>query len=159
MAFQRANKREKDLSPDEALLKAERFCAYQERCPQEVRQKIKDLGMTGEAADQLYDVLETEGFFNAERFARAFAYGKLRSNHWGKVRIRMELRMRGIDHKLVEQTLAELSDELYTSILDSQLQKKLHQWADDPQGRQKAAAAMIRAGFESDLVFESLKNP
>ena len=95
-----------EMAPDEALAKMEHFCAYRERCPKEVRTKLAALGVRGQSAEQIYQVLEEEGFFNEERFAMAFAGGKFRVNHWGRVRIRIELRMRSIAPHLIEQALA-----------------------------------------------------
>lgn len=142
------------LTGDEALAKLEHFCAYRERCPQEVLQKIRELRLPTDLGEQLYALLESEGFFNEERFAASFVRGKYRGNHWGRVRIRQELKMRDVAPTCIEQVLAEQIDqEEYLELIRTLLDKKLHQWAGDPQARQKAAAAVIRGGFEPSLVF------
>lgn len=147
----------KPLTTDEALAKLEYFCAYRERCPKEVRTKLSELGMRGEAAEQIYNVLLEDGFFNEERFAMAFAGGKFRVNHWGRVRIRMELRMRNIAPDLVEQALASIDEDAYTSLLQDLLAKKRLYYEGQDQARDKTAAALIRAGFEPELVFGMMK--
>jgi regulatory protein len=159
MPFQRKS-RPKDappLTPDEALAKLEHFCAFRERCPQEVKQKIQELRLDKALGQQLYQLLETEGFFNEKRFAEVFVRSKFRSNHWGRIRIRLELKMRDIDPELIETALAEqLEEEDYLDYLQTALSKKISQLKDDPQARNKAAATLIRAGFEPDLVFKIL---
>lgn len=143
----------KTPTPDEALAKMEHFCAYRERCPKEVRTKLAALGMRGQAAEQIYQVLEEDGFFNEERFAMAFAGGKFRVNHWGRVRIRMELRMRNIASHLIEQALASIEEEAYMDLLKQLIEKKKAFYQGQEQARDKTIAALLRAGFEPELVF------
>ncbi|MCC6463096.1 MAG: RecX family transcriptional regulator [Saprospiraceae bacterium] len=150
--------REEVLTPDEALVKLEHFCAYRERCPQEVRRKLAELGMHGETAEQIYQVLESDGFFNEVRFAEAYAGGKFRINQWGRVRIRLELQQRAIAPAVVRQALAAIDESEYLQTLQQLLEKKRQQIGAEagPQDRAKIAAALIRSGFEPELVFRYL---
>jgi regulatory protein len=141
------------LTPDEILSKLEHFCAYRERCPKEVRAKMAELGARGEIADQIYTVLETDGFFNEARFAQAFAGGKFRINHWGRVRIRIELRMRGIAPNLIRDALATINENEYIQVLQQLLDQKRAYYAETDNAREKTIAALMRAGFEQDLIF------
>lgn len=159
MAFQRRKPfANTPIDPRTAQDRLERFCAFRERSPKEVRQKIAELGLKDDAADQLFDYLQEERFFNEERFAHAFAGGKFRGNHWGRVRIRMELQhTHGIRKALIEEALDALPEAEYRATLQGLLQKKRAQYsADDPNARQKTAASAIRAGFEPELVFDFL---
>ncbi len=144
------------LNPDEALQKMERFCAYRERCPKEVRSKLAEFGLSQTDAEQIFKVLREDNFFNEERFAIAFAGGKFRYNYWGRVRIRQELRMRDISPALVSQALDSIDQTEYEALLQKLLGKKRQQYADDHNAREKTAASLIRAGFEMDLVFRFL---
>jgi SOS response regulatory protein OraA/RecX len=65
----------------------------------------------------------------------------------------MELKMRNLDPELIEHAIDMLDQEEYETTVKSLLKKKLKQWDVDPLARQKAAASVIRAGFEMDLVF------
>ena len=155
MPFQR-KRLEKPLTPDEAILKLESFCAYRERCPKEVRARLKELGMRGDDADQIFEVLQEDGFFNEERFALAYAGGKFRINHWGRVRIRMELRMRDIAPDIIEQALNSIDEAEYLNLLLLLLEKKRQHYSGDEHVREKTASALIRAGFEPEHVFRHL---
>ncbi len=148
--------KQKPLTPDEALQKLERFCAYRERCPKEVRSKLAECGLSRADAEQIYTVLEEDNFFNEVRFAMAFASGKFRFNYWGRVRIRQELRMRDISPALIQEALESIDQEEYEALLKKLLDKKREQYASDANGREKAAASLIRAGFEMELVFRFL---
>jgi regulatory protein len=144
------------ITPDEALQKLERFCAYSERCPKEVRSKLSEFGLTQDDAEQIFKVLQEDKFFNEERFALAFAGGKFRYNNWGRVRIRQELRMRDISPALVNQALDSIDQTEYENLLQKLLDKKRQQYAKDGNAREKTAASLIRAGFEMELVFRFL---
>ncbi|MFN0015870.1 MAG: regulatory protein RecX, partial [Saprospiraceae bacterium] len=144
------------ITPDEALARMENFCAYRERCPQEVRRKMAELEITEETARQVWQVLEADGYVDEERFARAFAGGKFRINQWGRVRIRLELRQRGIAPAVIEQALAEIDEEAYLAVLKSLLEKRQLYYSGDPNSWAKSAAALVRAGFEPELVFRFL---
>lgn len=156
MAFFKPNRSLKPLTPDEALAKMEYFCAYRERCPKEVRTKLTQLGVRGQDAAQIFEVLEGDGFFNEARFATAFAGGKFRVNHWGRVRIRLELRMRDIAPSVIQEALDAIGEEEYVAQLKQLLEKRRHQYEGDVHGREKTAASLIRAGFEPELVFQYL---
>ncbi len=147
----------KMLTADEILSKMEHFCAYRERCPQEVRNKLKTLGATSAVARQVFEVLQTDKFFDETRFALAFAGGKFRNNHWGKVRIGLELRMRDIAPETIQHALDSIDVETYDALLVKLLQKKMGQYEGADNPTEKAAASLIRAGFESDLVFKKIQ--
>ncbi|MCX6352570.1 MAG: RecX family transcriptional regulator [Bacteroidetes bacterium] len=62
----------------EALQKLRKYCAYQERCHQEVRKKLAEWGFDNEDKDKIIVQLMEEGFLNEERYAKAIVRGKLR---------------------------------------------------------------------------------
>lgn len=145
------------LTPDELLARMEHYCAYRERCPKEVRSKLQELGADAKLARQIFDLLQSERFFDEQRFAAGFAGGKFRYNHWGKLRINLELRRRDISAACIREALDAIEEEEYLAVLDKLLDKKLHQNKGDEQARDKTAASLIRAGFEPDLVFSRLQ--
>jgi regulatory protein len=144
------------LTPDEMLAKMENFCAYRERCPKEVQSKLREIGAVGDVAKQIFISLKEDNFFDEQRFAVAYARGKFRNNNWGKVRIRLELRMRDIAPDIVQQALEAIEEEVYEALIQQLLQKKLAQYEGSERPREKAAASLIRAGFEPELVFKEL---
>jgi regulatory protein len=77
----------KKITPTEAKGKIQRYCAYQERSHQEVRNKLYSFGLYSDEVDNLLTDLITDGFLNEERFAKAFAGGKFRMKKWGRIKI------------------------------------------------------------------------
>jgi regulatory protein len=157
MAFQRKKRTDKQYTPDEVLGKMEYFCAWQERSPHEVREKMRDFNLNQANSEQIYSALEENGFFNEVRFAESFVRGKFRVNHWGRIRIRMELKMRRIAPEILEAALNTLEETAYIEMIERLIvQKKAQYGSEDPRARDKTAAALLRAGFEPDLVFKYL---
>lgn len=145
---------------NEAIQKLENYCAYQERCHEEVIQKLRSLKMTQEETDRIVVHLITDNFLNEERFACSFARGKHRIKHWGKIRIVRELQQRhiskyNIDKALKEIDVAEyfenfhnLAEKHWDLITEKNLLKKKKKWCD----------FLFRKGFESNLVYEKLQD-
>ena len=59
----------KRLGKDQAILSIKRFCAYQERAQQEVRDKLYEYGMSKDQVEEILSDLISENFLNEERFA------------------------------------------------------------------------------------------
>lgn len=144
------------MSADEILTKLEHFCAYRERCSKEVKQKLAELGASAADGAQIMQVLEGDGFYDDARFAAAYAGGKFRINHWGKNKIRIELRMRDLPATLIENALNAIPEADYLQVLESLVNKKKAQYDGDPQIREKIIGALMRSGFEFDLIFRYL---
>ena len=84
------------------LQKSEAFCAYQERCSFEVIEKLKHMGAeNGEILQVLSSLLDNK-FLDDERFATAYAVGKLRIKHWGVNKIKQGLKLKKLDASLIE---------------------------------------------------------
>ena len=80
-----------NLTPKQAFPKIKQFCAYQERCHSEVKEKLYGYGLNKDDVEELISKLIEENYLNEERFAIVFAGGKFRSKNWGKVKIKYEL--------------------------------------------------------------------
>ena len=152
-------KAEKELTKSEALAKLESFCAYQERCEQEIRTRIKLLHIENDWTDDLIDSLIENDFLNQERFACAYARGKFRISSWGRVRIRQELQARRIGASLVAKALEEMTTtESYTEALRNLLESKSAMYDEkEPQRLEKIAGHALRRGFESEFVWAQIR--
>ncbi len=157
-ALRRMEKQKKYYTKEAALLKLQAYCAYQERCHDEVMAKLRELGMYRDAADELVSQLITDNFLNEERFATAYARGKFRIKSWGKVRIRQELKLRHIPEYSIKKAMKEIDTEGgYEETLKKVILTKSKDYEGDPQKKQKLAAHAMRKGFEPDLVWDILK--
>jgi len=140
--------------------KLEHYCAYQERCHQEVASKIYSFGMNSNETDEIIVHLIGQNFLNEERFACAFARGKHRIKHWGKSRIINELKSRGISQYNINTALKEISPEEYSATFHTLAERH---WETLPERdtlkkRKKFCDYLLRKGFESNLVYEKMKD-
>lgn len=148
------------LSPEQALKRAQRYCAYQERSQQEVRDKLYSWGLHRREVESLLVELISDGFLKEERFAHAFAGGKFRIKKWGRVRIEQALKGKQVSSPLIRQALAGIDDREYRKTLESVLRTRLAASKEsDPFIRnRKAADYAIRRGFEPELVWSILRD-
>ncbi len=140
----------------------ERYCAYQERCHREVRDKLRDMRMIPDAADSIMVHLIQEGFLNEERFAKAFVRGKFHQKKWGRIRLRKELELRGVSSYLIEKALSEeVPEDAYRETFESLAQKRWDSLANESaqKRKQKLYSYLHYRGWEKDLIFGYFNRP
>jgi regulatory protein len=152
-------KKKKKFTPAQAILKAEAYCAYQERCQQEVRDKLYEWGLFPDAVESIIAKLITDNFLNEERFAKAYAGGKFRIKKWGRIKIKLELKKRKISDYCIKKGMQEISEEAYLKTLKELIEKKAK---DVKGGREhirhfKIVNYIASRGFENDLIWEAIK--
>ena len=152
----------KSFSPDDTialLQKTGHFCTYQERCSQDVEQKLRDWKVQTDKIDAIIDQLKEEGFIDDERFARSFVRGKFNINKWGRIKIGMELRGRNIPEAMVQEALEEIDEEDYLKTLRELILKKKQEIKTGKNFtiREKIINFAAGKGFEFDLIALILK--
>lgn len=143
----------------EAQKKLEHYCAYQERCHQEVVQKLKSLNMIPEAIDQIIGQLISDNYLNETRFAQSFARGKFRIKKWGKVRIIRELKARQISEFNIKIGLKEISTEEYDLVFETVFQK-IRQTVEHNTPivqKKKIADYLLYRGWEKQKIYDALR--
>jgi regulatory protein len=154
----KAPKKLKITDPQIGLEKAMSWCAYQERCQQEVRDKLFEWGLWPEAVENILAELITQDFVNEERFAKAYAGGKFRIKKWGRVKIKLELKKRRISDYCIRKGLKEIEEDAYTETLKKVLRTysaKLKEKHPLKRTYRLINYAQSR-GFEQDLIREIL---
>lgn len=147
-------------TPQQALLKLRDWCAYQERCQQEVRDKLYALGLHYNDVENLLSQLISENFVNEERFAKAFAGGKFRMKKWGRIKIKNELKARRLSEYCIRKGLAEINSNDYFETLRRLIRKKEQEVKEkNPlRKKQKLLRYTLGKGYEQELIFEILNN-
>ena len=153
-------KPDKPLTPEQVLDKMAKYCAYQERCVKDVRDKLKTFDIPEEEKTKILDYLLDNRFVNDERFVKSFVRGKVNQSGWGMNKIRFHLIQKNIDKELIDETLGQTNEEDYRQRLIDILKTKSKTIKADSdfEKKRKLAAYAMQKGFEGNLVWEVLKD-
>lgn len=152
-------KKESSNNYHELLQKAERFCAYRERCSYEIKQKLRELGVDPDQTEKIMTSLTEDEYFSDERFARLFVSGKFRIKRWGKNKLRAELKMKKLPDPFIYNALDSIDEEEYLKTIEHLIAKKSKEVKSKnaKDKTKKIAMYLFSKGFESDLVWKALK--
>lgn len=147
------------LSQEIAFEKLKRYCAYQDRCHQEVRTKLIALKIYGDDLEEIIMALIKDDYLNEERFAQSFARGKFRLKKWGKNKIKQHLYAKHISAYCIKKGMEEIDDEDYLETLRALMHKKIEQRPELEKliRKDKAIKYAVSRGFESGLIFKVVK--
>lgn len=156
--FETAPKR-KFFTPQQGLIKAQKYCAYQERCQQEVRGKLYEWGIKKDDLENIISNLISDDFINEERFARAYARGKFRIKKWGRIKIKAALKGFDISSYCIKQAMKEINNEEYISTLKELIKKTYKGKMNTLSLPQQYALAkkIMSKGYEQDIIWDVLK--
>ncbi len=142
------------MTKEQALQKLRHYCGYQERCHQEVKEKLYSLGVRKNEHDGIIASLIEDNYLNEERFAIAFAGGKFRMKQWGRVKIKYELKQRQVSEYCIKKALKQIDEKEYLSVLqklgdDRYASLKAEQYL---VRKKKTMDYLLQRGFELELV-------
>jgi regulatory protein len=148
----------KIFSRQQAKVKAESYCAYQERSQYEIRNKLYEWGLYQKDVEEIICELIESNFLNEERFALAYTLGKFRIKGWGKIKIKQALKLKRIPDQLIKKSLQAINDEDYLLMLKRILEKKARTITEtDPfKHRYLLSRYASGKGFELDLISDLL---
>lgn len=146
----------KALGIKEVKEKACRFCAFRERSPQEVLDKIISWGVSEEDAHKLVAGLIQQNFINEQRFANAYCHDKFEFNSWGKQKIKFMIHSHRISEKIVQDALDRIDTVKYEERVYELAQRKWEKLKDEEKNRrkQKIMNYLVNKGYEIGLVWK-----
>lgn len=142
----------------QALNKAMKYCAYQERCQQEVFQRVFEWSRDQDLANEVVAELIIQGFLNEERFARSFVRGKFNQKSWGRLKITQALKQKEISSACIQLGMEEIEEELYLERLANLCTKKISEHGKSYDGKLKVARFLYQRGFENNLIWETINS-
>jgi regulatory protein len=138
----------------------EAYCAYRDRCTSEVIKKLQEYVLTEKQSVDIISELRESKFLDDIRFAHSFVSGKFRFNQWGRIRIRMELRLRKISDTLILEAIQSIDLDAYEETLNNLAQRKYRE-TEREMDQWKRKAKVIRflssRGFEQDLIMDAVE--
>ena len=143
----------------DALAIAAPYCSTSEHCRFDILKKISRYGLSDKEKKELIDQLEKEGFFNEERFVKAFVNDCFHFNKWGRLKIRYKLKQKEIKYELIDEGLAVISENDYRELLLAILKQKRPFVKSNSQCalRGKMLRFALTRGFEPHIVLSCLK--
>jgi regulatory protein len=144
-----------NFTPEKAIPKIRQYCAYQERCHVEVRDKLYSFGLYKKDVEQIISDLIGENYLNEERFAIQFAGGKFRIKHWGKNKIKQALKQKQVSDYSIKKALKEIDDADYTKTFEKLVEQKLKTLKSEKNifiKKRKLQEFLLMKGYESDLI-------
>ena len=150
MAFQ-------NFTPDQSLPKIKQYCAYQERCHSEVRDKLYSFGLNKKEIDEIISILITENYLNEERFAIHYAGGKFRMKYWGKNKIKQSLKYKQVSDYCIKKALKEIDNKEYEKTFQKLAEQKLRTLKSEKNTfskKRKLQDFLLMKGYESELINE-----
>lgn len=140
------------------LSRLQKLCSKAEYCRADVyRKALKDLEGDAEAAGQVVEQLVADKYVDDARYASAYAREKAGLQGWGPVKIRFQLRAKGVSDADIASALQEIEPEKADARLEKLLAAKARTLEGDPQFRLKLLKFALSRGYEYDTVEAALK--
>ena len=138
----------------QAVQKAEKFCAYQERSQQEVRRRLRAWKVGESDAEAVIAELIARNFLSEARYAAAFVSGHYRIKRWGRLKIAAALRQEGVTERCILAAFEEtdFSDYQETIRKVAESWRKCHPDVPPEAVRWKLRSYLFGRGFETDEI-------
>ncbi len=108
--------------------------------------------------ERALDSLQEAGYQSDERFAEVFTRSRLGSGY-GAMRVRQELRQKGIASELVEQALEVEEADGYTQALDACRRRFGEAPPDNPKEYARRMRFLVNRGFGFDEAKKAINTP
>lgn len=144
----------------EAQARLEALCSRAEHSTGELTDRMHRWGISASDAEKIIVSLTRNRFVDDRRFAKAYVTDKIKFARWGKRKIYQGLRMKKIDSSIISETLAEIDDSLYISILESLLRAKIAlcpELLESYEGRTRLFRFAASRGFEPQICSKILR--
>lgn len=152
MAFQH-------FTPGQSLPKIKQYCAYQERCHSETRDKLYSFGLNKAEVEEIISTLIIENYLNEERFAVHYAGGKFRMKQWGKNKIKQSLKFKQVSDYCIKKALKEIDSKEYENAFRKQVEQKLKSLKSEKNifiKKRKLQDFLLMKGYESEIIREAI---
>lgn len=149
------------FTPEQSLPKIKQYCAYQERCHMEVREKLYSFGLHKKEVDEIISTLITENYLNEERFAIHFAGGKFRMKQWGKIKIKQALKNKQVSEYCIRKALNEIDNNEYRQTFFKLAEQKLKTLKQEKNifiKKRKLQDFLMQKGYETAMIRDAIKN-
>jgi regulatory protein len=145
---------------EQVLQKLRFYCRYQQRCQNEIKEKLFELGINKIDHDEIINELIKENCVNDERFAAAFASGRFKLKQWGRKKIWQGLKEKRVSDEIAQRALEQINKKEYMAILNKLAKERYASLKNEQYlvRRKKTMNYLMQKGYEVDLVKDALNN-
>jgi len=149
------------FTKDEKIIieKIQSYCLYQDRCVKEVKNKLYSFKVSSQLVENIVEYLIDNDYLNEERYTKMFIQGKLRIKKWGRIKLKYELRSKGIDIKTINEHINQINEEDYINYFNefSTSKIKFLKGTKDQKKRSFINYFTYR-GWENNLIYQKLRD-
>ncbi|ASK32733.1 recombinase RecX [Chryseobacterium sp. T16E-39] len=150
----------KSYTFEEIKQKLVNYCVYQDRCHAEVDQKMREFMLIPEAKEEILLYLLQENYLNEERFTRSYIRGKFYIKHWGRNKIRINLKQKQISEKLINACFDEIDEDDYVKTIRKNFEDYYSKLKEpkEYQRKSKTIKYLMGKGFEYEMILQIIDN-
>ena len=140
-----------------ARRRAIRYLVYRDRSRNEIIRYLNGKKFSADAVDETLIFLESNDYINDDRFAMQFGRSRILNKKIGRLRLGLELGDKGLERKIIEETLNSLYEEYdEKKIAMSCAKKKLATYSssNNEKDRRRIAKFLDRKGFPSGIIYK-----
>lgn len=148
------SRKKSNFSYENLISKAMKYCAYQERCISDLRNKLFEWNAGKNNINKIIDQMLDEGFINERRYLEVYIKGKVNIKRWGKYKIKSALKAKKIDEAFINEFLDKIDEKVYISNIEKASQMKLSEVSNESKEtkKQKLYRFLLSRGYESELI-------
>ena len=149
------------FTEDEKIIieKIQSYCLYQDRCIKEVKNKLYSFKVSSQLVENIVEYLIDNDYLNEERYTKIFIRGKLRIKKWGRIKLKYELRSKGIDIKIINEHINQINEEDYIEYFNEFSTNKIKFLKGTlDQKKRSFINYFTYRGWENNLIYEKLKD-
>lgn len=133
------------------------YLSYGLKSSKEVKDYLAKKKYSTSIQEKVVEQFIKTGLIDDLYYAKAFTRDKLKLNHYGPIRIQMELKKKGIDEAFIDETLKEVSKEILIETAYEASIKKIHSLKNKSnfQKKQKIYQFLSYKGFDYDTIMSA----
>ena len=106
------------------------YCAKEDRCQQQVMDKLLEYGVSIGVSEEILLELIQEKYVDEERYSRSFCSGKFKVKKWGRRKIIFELKKKRVSEVCIQKGLEEIVPIIYKYSTDDKYRRDFSLLAD-----------------------------
>ena len=149
------------FTEDEKIIieKIQSYCLYQDRCIKEVKNKLYSFKVSSQLVENIVEYLIDNDYLNEERYTKMFIQGKLRIKKWGRIKLKYELRLKGVDIKIINEHINQINEEDYIEYFNEFSTNKIKFLKGTlDQKKRSFINYFTYRGWENDLIYQKLRD-